>query len=266
MLVSTEWLGARLQDPSVVVLHVGSQQDYDKGHIPGARLLTLSEISVTGERGIRLELPPVQALEAEFGKLGVSNTSRIVVYSGGVAVHPATRAWFTLDYLGVGRRASLLDGGLAAWRAEGRPVTTEAQRVDPKPFTARPRPQAAVDAGWIRTRLDDPRILLLDARMPEFFRGDNSARMPRAGHIPGAYNVPYTELLDGQQKFKPAAALKQMLRPAGRSGRMVVYCHIGQTATVPYFAARYLGYDVALYDGSFQDWSQSSDLPVSGRP
>ncbi|HWQ52586.1 MAG TPA: sulfurtransferase [Bryobacteraceae bacterium] len=264
MLVSTEWLSTRLQDPSLVILHVGSQQDYDQGHIPGARLLTLAGISVTGERGVRLELPPVKALEAAFGKLGVSNTSRIIIYPGAEAVPPATRVWFTLDYLGAGDRASLLDGGLAAWRAEGRPVTTAAPRVEPMPFTARPRPHAVVNAQWIQARLERPGVVLVDARMPEFYCGSSAAGMPRAGHIPGAHNVPYTKLLDGQ-KFKPAAALKQLLPPAA-TGRMVVYCHVGQTATVPYFAARYLGYDVALYDGSFQDWSQNTELPVSGKP
>ena len=128
MLVSTEWLGAHLKDEGLVILHVGSAQDYEKGHIPGARLIGLGDISITGERGLRLELPPAAALEAAFGKVGISDTSRIVIYPGTDSVQAATRVWFTLDYVGAGARASLLDGGLALWRAEGRPLSTETPR------------------------------------------------------------------------------------------------------------------------------------------
>ncbi|MBZ5585237.1 MAG: hypothetical protein LAQ30_24135, partial [Acidobacteriia bacterium] len=164
ILVSGDWLAGHLKDESLVILHVGSQKDYDAGHIPGARLVTLGEISITNERGVRLELPPVSALEHAFGRLGVSDAGRIVVYAGAESVPPATRVWFTLDYLGLGGRAALLDGGIAAWRAEGRPLSTEAPAVQPATFTAHPAPERVVDAAWVRGRLGDRGVQLLDTR------------------------------------------------------------------------------------------------------
>jgi len=261
MLVSTEWLAERLNDPSLVILHTGSAKDYQAGHIPGARLVTLADISVTGERGLRLELPPVETLRQAFGRLGVSDASRIVVYAGNDPIQSATRVWFTLDYLGLGGRAGLLDGGLAAWRTEGRPLSTEAPRVEPAVFTARPRRDVVADAGWLRERLG--RVTVLDARTPEFYSGADPGGMPRAGHIPGARNVPFNTLWNADRKWKPAAELRAMFGPAKA---VVTYCHIGQQATALYFAARILGLEVRLYDGSFQDWSSRPELPVeSGR-
>jgi CubicO group peptidase (beta-lactamase class C family)/3-mercaptopyruvate sulfurtransferase SseA len=259
MLASGEWLAGHLADPSLVILHVGSQKDYDAGHIPGARLVTLADISITDATGLRLELPPVAALEEAFGKLGVSDTSRVIVYAGTESVQSATRVWFTLDYLGAGDRATLLDGGLAAWRAEGRPVSTEAAAAQPRKFTAHAAPQRVVNADWVRSHLDDAKVHIIDARLPEFFDGVNGGGMPRAGHIPGARSVPYSSLLGEHGKLKPAESLAPAV-----NGDVVSYCHIGQQATVVYFAARYLGLDARLYDGSFQDWSRRTDLPVEG--
>ena len=268
MLVSTEWLAGHLRDESLVVLHAGSQKDYEAGHIPGARLVTLAGISVTGENGLRLEMPPVNALEEAVGRLGVTAGSRVIVYAGTDSVQSATRVWFTLDYLGLGNRASLLDGGLALWQAERRPVSTEALPVEPRRFTAHPAPDRIVDAAWVQAHLADPQVQLLDARLPEFYSGANAGGMSRAGHIPGARSVPYTSLLDEHGRLKPAPALRATLGAGGTvaPALTVTYCHIGQQATVLYFVARYLGLDVRLYDGSFQDWSMRRDLPVEPRP
>jgi CubicO group peptidase (beta-lactamase class C family) len=258
-LVSGDWLSAHLHDPSLVILHVGQSQDYNAGHIPGARLVSLSDISITGERGLRLELPPVPALVQTFGRLGVSDTSRIVVYAGTESVQSATRVWFTLDYLGLGDRAALLDGGLAAWRAAQRTLTSEAPTVQPHSFMPHPAPQKVVNAEWVRGHLSDKAVQVLDARLPEFYSGENAGGMPRAGHIPGARNVPYNSLLGENGTLKPAGTLHSSLDGAPS---MVSYCHIGQQATVLYFAARYVGLDAHLYDGSFQDWSARPELPV----
>jgi len=178
-----------------VILHVGSKEDYDAGHIPGARLVTLGDISITDPSGLRLELPSVNALEVAFGRLGVSDVARLVLYAGTNSVQSATRVWFTFDYLGLGDRAALLDGGLALWRAEGRPLSTEAASFRASKFIAHPMPQLIVSADWVHARLDDPNVQLLDARLPEFYSGANAGGMPRAGHIPGARNVPFTSVL-----------------------------------------------------------------------
>jgi thiosulfate/3-mercaptopyruvate sulfurtransferase len=263
MVVSTQELTGQLSDPSLVLLHVGSQKDYETAHIPHAQLITLQDISITDNRGLRLQLPDVNVLRAAFGKLGVSETSRVVVYAGTESIQSATRVWFTLDYLGLGDRASLLDGGLALWRAEGRPVTSVRTDVEPTSFSHRLRSEAVVDLDWVRAHKDESGTVLIDARTPEFYSGANPGSMPRAGRIPGARNLPYTSFFNEQGKLKPPDALRQML---GGSGTVVTYCHIGQQATVPYFVARYLGADAKLYDGSFQEWSQRTDVPVATGP
>lgn len=259
MLVSTSWLADHLNDRNLVILHVGGQEDYAAGHIPGARKVSLSEISVSGPDNLRLELPPVEDLRAALAKLGVGNESRIVVYPGNDSVQSATRVWFTLDYAGLGEKAALLDGGLSRWKAEGRALSTQTPTVEPGTLTLTPNPALVVTAEWLRDHLKDSGLVLIDARLPEFHSGANTGQMPRAGRLPGAVNVPYATLLDAQLKLRSTAELRASI-PAGKD--VVAYCHIGQQATLVYFVARMLGEKVRLYDGSFQDWSRRVDLPV----
>ena len=260
MLVSGDWLSHHLADKELVILHVGSQKDYDAGHVPGARLVTLGDISITGATGLRLEMPPVAELEKAFGRLGVGDESRVVIYTGADSVQSATRVWFTLDYLGAGGHAALLDGGLKLWRASGRPLSTEPEAgVPARRFTAHADAERIVDAAWVRAHLGDGAVQLVDARLPEFYTGANAGGMPRAGHIPGARSVPYSSLLAEDGSLRAAESLRGALK---ESPLTVSYCHIGQQATVLYFVARYLGQNARLYDGSFQDWSRTAELPV----
>ena len=265
MLVSPDWLAQRLGDKSLVVLHTGTQKDYEEAHIPDARLITLGEISVTGERGLRLELPDVESLRSAFAKKGISDDSRVIIYAGTESVQSATRVWFTLDYLGLGSRASLLDGGLGRWKAEGRPLSTAVPEVREGALTVTPRRELVVDAAWLQSHRDDAGVRLIDARTPEFYTGANAGSMPRAGHIPGAVNVPFTSTLDDARNLKPAEDLRRLIGAGEKNdGKLhVTYCHIGQQATLLYFVAKYLGLEARLYDGSFQDWSSRTDLPVA---
>ena len=268
MLVSTAWLAGHLADPSVVILHVGSQEDYAAGHIPAARLLRLADISVTGDGGLTLELPSVSFLQQAFSKVGVSRDSRVIVYPATESVQAATRVWFTLDYLGLGDRASLLDGGLQAWRASGNPLSTDTPAVEAAELKTLARQGRVVDAEWVQAHLRDTEVALLDARAAEFYTGENAGRMPRAGHIPGARNLPFTSLFDENRKLLPADSLRELMGARGvtQGKLMVSYCHIGQQATVLYFVARYLGFDARLYDGSFQDWSSRLAFPIETGP
>jgi thiosulfate/3-mercaptopyruvate sulfurtransferase len=179
-------------------------------------------------------------------------------------VPPTTRVWFTLDRLGLGERTSILDGGLAAWRAAGGAVTDEIPPpARPGRLTARPR-AVTVELAWLAEHLEDPQVVVVDTREPRFWNGSDAGSQPRAGRIPGAKNVPYSSLIRGGRLLDLPAA-EQLLRAAGAGPgkRVVPYCHAGQQATVVYFAARRLGYDVRLYDGSFQQWSRHTELPVA---
>jgi thiosulfate/3-mercaptopyruvate sulfurtransferase len=262
LLISPDALAAKLNDPSLVVLHVGTVKDYEPGHIPGARLVTLADLSVTGPAGLRLEMPPLEKLRETLLRLGVANGKRVVIYPGNESIQSATRVWFTFDYLGWGDRAALLDGGLSGWKAAGKPLSAEvpAAVTSTGKLTLKPHPEYIVDAAWLSTRIEKPALRLIDARLPEFYTGVNNSGMPRAGRIPGAVNVPFPSLLTVDRKLLPEAELKAKLDQPAKE--LVTYCHIGQQATVPYFIARYLGLKPKLYDGSFQDWSGRPELPV----
>ena len=265
MIVSTDWLAKHLTDKSLVLLQVGDKKEYDAAHIPGAQFIQMSDISTPRGQGLILELPPVEQLKATFEKLGISDNSRIIVYYSKDWITPTSRVYFTLDYLGLGDRTSILDGGLPAWVAEKRAVTTEV--IAPKAGKLTPRPNAkfVVDAAWVSANLKKPGVAILDARDTKFYTGAEKGMMPRAGHIPGAKNIPFGSLVsEPNNKFKSPEALRELFTNAGvkRDHTVATYCHIGQQASLLYFAARYLGYDVRLYDGSFQGWSNRSDLPV----
>lgn len=265
MIVSTEWLAKHLNDDSLVLLQVGEKDEYVAGHIPGAQLIALADISTPRGEGLALELPPIAQLKATFEKLGVTDKSRIVVYFSKDWVSPTARVFMTLDYLGLGDRTSILDGGLPAWRAETRPVTFEVRTPKAGNFISQPNNKRVVDAAWLSANLNKPGVMILDARAPQFFTGAEVGRMPRGGHIPGAKNIPFSSLVeDSSNKFKTPETLRGLFNTAGvKPGDSVTtYCHIGQQASLLYFAARYLGYEVHLYDGSFEDWSRRTELPV----
>jgi thiosulfate/3-mercaptopyruvate sulfurtransferase len=264
LIVTTDWLAKHLNDDGLVLLEVGDKADYLAGHIPGAQFIALADISTPRGSGLILELPPVEQLKATFEKLGVTDRSRIVVYFGKDWVTPTARVFMTLDYLGMGNRTSILDGGLPAWRAENRTVTVEVRTPKAGRFTPRPNTNLVVDAAWVSANLNKPGVAIVDARASKFYTGAEAGQMPRAGHIPSAKSIPFDSVVEENNKFKSAKVLRGLFSSAGvKAGDSVAtYCHIGQQASLLYFVARYLGYEAHLYDGSFQDWSHRPELPV----
>jgi thiosulfate/3-mercaptopyruvate sulfurtransferase len=265
LIVSTEWLAKHLNDDSLVLLQVGDKAEYEAGHIAGAQFITPADISTPRGAGLTLELPSVDQLKATFEKLGVTDKSRVVVYFGKDWVTPTARVFFTLDYLGLGEQTSILDGGLPAWRSEGKPVTANLREPKPGHFTPHPNTKLVVDAAWVSANLSKPGVMILDARAQKFYTGAEAGQMPRGGHIPNAKNIPFSSLVeDPTNKFKSAAALRELFNTAGvkQGDSVTTYCHIGQQASLLYFVARYLGYEAHLYDGSFEDWSHRPELPV----
>ena len=264
MIVSTGWLAQHLKDDSLVLLQVGEKDEYTAAHIPGAQFIALADISTPRGAGLALELPSTAQLQTTFAKLGVSDKSRVVVYFSKDWVTPTARVFFTLDYMGLGDRTSILDGGLPAWRAEGRPVTNEVRTPIAGTFTPHPRQKLVVDFTWVNANLNKPGVMILDARASKFYTGEEVGRMPRGGHIPGAKSIPFDSVVEDSNKFKSIETLRQLFNTAGvkKGDSVTTYCHIGQQASLLYFVARYLGYDAHLYDGSFEDWSHRPQLPV----
>jgi thiosulfate/3-mercaptopyruvate sulfurtransferase len=265
MLVSPAWLKAHLADRNLVLLQVGEKEEYDREHIPGARFLDFRSISHRSESGLFLEMPTLAKLDSNFAALGVTRTSRIVLYFGSDWVSPTTRAWLTLEYMGHGARASLLDGGLPAWKSAGGAVTAEVPpAVTPQPLASTGTPALLVDSKWIAARLAQPRFRVIDARDSEFYEGLDPGSGTRPGHLPGARSIPFTTVTDSAGRFLADTALERLFREAGvrRGDEIVAYCHIGQQATAVWFASRRAGLTVRLYDGSFEDWAAHDDFPL----
>ncbi len=264
LVVSAEWLAARLAAPDLVVVEVApSAERYREGHIPGARFISLGAI-VTERDGIPNELAEVPALTATLEQAGISSTSRIVVYGDPLS---AARLFFTLDYLGLGDRTSILDGGLVAWKRHGGTVTPEMPVVRAGHLTVALRPEVLVTGEWVRQHLSDSTVALIDARPPAEWSGQvPGAGITRPGHIPGAASFFWRLSLTPPEPalLKDRAVLSKLLARTGAGpGRTVVtYCRTGVQASWLYFVARTLGYSPRLYDGSYLEWSRMAEYPV----
>jgi thiosulfate/3-mercaptopyruvate sulfurtransferase len=172
----------------------------------------------------------------------------------------------TLDYLGLGARTHILDGGYDAWKSAGGAVETAIPAVKPGSLHLTPRGDVVTNGAYVKAHLTDANTTIVDARAPEFYtgaaRGHSAAR---AGHVAGAHNLYFLTLADSvtntylttdQARARFVSAGIPLDKPT------VVYCHIGQTASVDYVQLKRLGVPVRLYDGSFEDWSRNADYPV----
>jgi thiosulfate/3-mercaptopyruvate sulfurtransferase len=269
ILVSSTWLASHLKDPNLVLLHVGDREEYERAHIPGARFVNIDAISVSDHsgKGLMLEMPAAEKLREGLASLGLSDNSRIVVYFAKDWVTPATRVMFTLDYAGLGSRSSLLDGGMNTWTRAGNQTTSDVTTSRAGTLSALKLNPIVVDAEFVRSHVGKPGYSVVDGRAASFYDGVQTGGSHdvkhKTGHVAGAKSIPFTEIADDQLLLKSSEQLAALFAKAGvaRGDTVIGYCHIGQQATGMLFAARSLGFQVRLYDGSFEDWSHR-DLPV----
>lgn len=255
----------------LVVLHVGRERaGYDSAHIAGAKFVPLSSFT-TARDGVPTELPPMPVLDRLLKQLGISDSSRIVLYGEPL---PAARLLFTLDYLGLSR-VHWLDGGLAGWNgaraagdgqaAQAPPTVAGSAGSSPQgPTVARARGDLVVSAEWVLSRLADPGVVLVDARTPEEYSGLRAEEPGRPGHIPGAVNLDWTTLMrDG--RLRPLAELRGLFESVGVTpdAEVVTYCRVGTRASFLYFVSTLLGYRTRMYDGSMAEWAVREDLPIA---
>lgn len=265
MLVTTEWLQQHLHDPDLVVLCISQKRDFcSAGAIPGTHSIALSDLAVTRD-GIPNELPPPEQLQRIFEQAGVSNSSHVVLY-GERSGLLAARAYFTLDYLGMGDRASLLDGGLEKWKAEKRELSQPEPAAKPGKLKLHLNKSILIDLLEMRHVVQKHNAALIDARPPLEFSGARlSEDVSKAGHIPTASGLYWMDNLESSVNpvLLPENRLREMYAKAGvaTNRRVITYCRTGMQSSLDYFAARYLGYDAAMYDGSFFEWSRHN-LPV----
>ncbi len=271
-LVSTAWLAEHLHNPRLRVIEVSSAQEdtaYKEGHIPGAAWWFWKEaLWHPTDR----QFATSEAMSKRLGAIGVTPETTIVLY--GRPVQFGAYAFWTLAMCGH-RDVRMLDGSITRWKAEGRPLSTEAPTFTPVAYKPTPRDESSrIGRDAVRAGLGQPGRVLLDVRTPEEYSGqrvtgpggfDHGAE--RAGRIPGAVHLFFRELLNDDDTFKDEQTLRSLYAKAGvvnKGQDVVVYCRLSHRATLAWFAMRYLlgCQDVKVYDGSWTEWGSIVGFPV----
>lgn len=265
LLVTTQWLAARLDDPSIriVDLRRGGAEDYARGHVPGA--VHVANEALRDPANPPTFLPTPSAFEALMGGLGISNETHVVAYDdrGGLF---AARLWLVLNAFGH-HRVSVLDGHFIAWQKEGRPVSTSLPAVAPARFAARLERGWVATAEEVRAAIGRPTARIVDARTRAEREGRDLRGIRRGGIIPGSVGVYWEDTFDPEWKtLKPVEVLAELFR--GRDVRpeheVIVYCQVGMRASHDALVLRRLGYErVRVYLGSWEEWGNRDDLPIA---
>lgn len=258
--VSTQWLAEHANDSDVVILQTAfTRKEYAVGHIPGSRFLWFNWLAMDTP-DLSTEMPDSMTAKNVLENLGVAQNSKIIIVFTRGSVTTTTRMMLALSYFGFGDQTAVLDGGLDMWKVEGRPITKETPSVQKTSLTLTLHPEIITNADWVKSRLSDEKIKIVDARSKNFYNG-NGGGILRSGHIDGAKNIPFISLADSTNKLLPIASLQKIIDDAGikKGDTVVTYCHVGQQATLVYFVARMLGYEAMLYDGCFEDWNVRDD-------
>lgn len=274
-LVSTQWLAERLADPKIVVVD-GSwylpamgrdgKAEYQDMHIPGAVFFDIDAISDPGSE-LPHTLPSASHFGDAVGKLGISENHQIIVYDGG-GLFSAPRVWWMFRIFGA-PNVSVLDGGLPKWNAENLPLESGSVSRDPVKFNAMLDINAVAYTGDVENALQSGAVQVADARSRPRFQG--TAPEPREGippgHMPGARNLPATDLVaDG--RLKPPGDIQSAILQAGLDPArpLITSCGSGVSAAIINLAFERAGYrNPKLYDGSWTEWA-TRGLPVEPDP
>lgn len=276
MLVSTEWLANHLDDDDLVVLDASyhladtgrdAAAEYRAGHIPGARFVGFETIA-DATSPLDNTVPGAAAFAARMGELGVSNGSRVVIYDDS-PLHSSARLWFLFQLFGK-TDVSILDGGLAKWKAECRAEVADVPSPAPTTFEAARHDALLRDKAVMLANVESRAEQVVDARGAARFTGEGEeirAGQP-SGHIPGAKNLPIGMLYEADGTMKSPSAIEGEFLGAGvdLSRPIITSCGSGVTAAVLSFGLARIGKHSALYDGSWSEWAADPATPkATGR-
>lgn len=263
LLVTTDWLAARIEQPDFVLIDAGDPLAYTRAHIPGA--VGVPHPYLKGADGSRLVMSPAE-FEALAQSWGISNDTPVVVYDDNASLH-AARVWWVFRRYGH-RDVHVVDGGINAWIEEGRPVTSKPQRPTPGTFTAHPDDDAVITLDELKAAIEDgtPPVIW-DTRTDQEWAGTNSRGNARVGRVPGSIHLEWRHLVDGppNRRFRPLADIREQLVGAGidPDAPAVAYCQSGIRGAFGHFVLALLGNENARnYDGSMGEWANREDTPL----
>ena len=281
-LVETDWLAGHLGDANLRIVdmrgyvrtvqhgdvqeavYVGASDEYAQEHIPGAVYIDWTRDIVDLNDPVEAQIAPPEKFAATMERLGIGDQHLVVAYDAHPASQFATRLWWALRYYGH-RDVVVLNGGLPKWQRENLPLTSDAPSYPLAHFTPAVQAEMRATAQEVLAALNRPGTLLIDAREAAQYSGTVARGHGRAGHIPGAINIPREELIAEDGTFRSSEELSQVFarKQVRPEERVIAYCNGGVAATTVLFSLAMLGYPALTnYDGSWNEWGKRSDLPA----
>ena len=271
-LKSTEWLAGKLGDDKVVVVdgsyyltteNRNAKEEYLKAHIPGAVFFDINAIA-DKETDLPHMLPGPDQFGAALSALGISEKDTIVVYDG-KGLYSAPRVWWTLRIFGA-KEVFILDGGMPAWKAEGRPTEAGEVKRAPRTFKAEMDTGAVAMVADVQMALNNEDVQVVDARSAGRFAGTEPEPRKglRGGHMPGALNVPFAEIVENGRLAAPEKIAAAFAKGGVDTDKPIIAsCGSGVTAVVLALGLDAIGKKMPrVYDGSWTEWASRADLPV----
>lgn len=263
VLVSPQWLNDNLKDPNLVVLYTGFvvKADYEREHIEGSRFLWPEWLAFNTPEANMVSADAKTATKV-LQDLGINKNSKVVICHRGGDVTIAARMFLSLENYGLNGQVYFLNGGIEAWKRAGYPVTNQPSVYSKGNFIATDN-GLLVNKDYVHSALQSQTSEVVDARLKRWYDGDPTGN-PRDGHITGAKNIPFPDMIDSTNSIKSSEIILKNFSSVvpGKEKEVVVYCFTGQTASVDYLVGRELGYKMKLYDGSMQEWSRDAKMPM----